>query len=128
MGAMLASAASAWETIRSYLPSGHDLFKVAVAIVILVAFYLLARAVRMLTGKELKRANADPQVALLVNRIVFLAAQVIGVVAAFSELFGSPALVFRGFGVLALAFRLGFQGILMILFAGLFMLLERPFG
>ena len=127
MGAMLASAASAWETIRSYLPSGHDLFKVAVAIVILVAFYLLARVVRTLTGKELKRANADPQVALLVNRIVFLAALVIGVVAAFSELFGSPALVFGGFGFLALAFSLAFQDILKNFIAGLFMLLERPF-
>ena len=78
MGAMLASAASAWETLRSYLPSDHDLFKVAVAILILVAFYLLARIVRMLASKELKRVNADPQVALLVNRMVFLAALILG--------------------------------------------------
>src|SRR5947199_6713914 len=127
MGAMLASAASAWETLRSYLPSDHDLFKVVVAIVILVAFYLLARFVRMLAGKELKRVNADPQVALLVNRMVFLAALVIGVVAAFSELFGSPALVFGGFGFLALAFSLAFQDILKNFIAGIFMLLERPF-
>src|SRR3989440_10698610 len=127
MGAMLASAASAWETLRSYLPSDHDLFKVVVAILILVAFYLLARFVRMLAGKELKRVNADPQVALLVNRIVFLTALVIGVIAAFSELFGSPALVFGGFGFLALAFSLAFQDILKNFIAGLCMLLERPF-
>src|SRR5256714_14562468 len=126
MGAMLASAASAWETLRSYLPSDHDLFKVVMAILILVAFYLLARFVRMLAGKELKRVNADPQVALLVNRMVFLAALVIGVVAAFSELFGSPALVFGGFGFLALAFSLAFQDILKNFIAGIFMLLERP--
>src|SRR5437762_13546786 len=127
MGAMLASAASAWETLRSYLPSDLYLFKVVVAIFILVAFYLLARFVRMLAGKELKRVNADPQVALLVNRMVFLAALVIGVVAAFSELFGSPALVFGGFGFLALAFSLAFQDILKNFIAGIFMLLERPF-
>src|SRR5436305_14461655 len=127
MGAMLASAASAWETLRSYLPSDHDLFKVVVAILILVAFYLLARFVRMLAGKELKRVNADPQVALLVNRMVFLAALVIGVVAAFSELFGSPALVFGGFGFLALASSLAFQDILKNFIAGIFLLLERPF-
>jgi small conductance mechanosensitive channel len=127
MGAMLASAMSAWETFRSYLPNGHDLFKVGVAIVILIAFYLLARVVRLLAGKELRRVNADPQVVLLVNRIVFLAALVIGVVAAFSELFGSPALVFGGFGFLALAFSLAFQDILKNFIAGIFMLLERPF-
>src|SRR5437868_913115 len=127
MGAMLASAASAWETLRSYLPSDHDLFKVVMAILILVAFYLLARFVRMLAGKELKRVNADPQVALLVNRMVFLAALIIGVIAAFTELFGSPALVFGGFGFLALALSLAFQDILKNFIAGLFLLLERPF-
>ncbi len=127
MGAMLAGTTSVWDIIRGYLPTGHDLFKVATAIVILVAFYVLARVVRLLSDKELRRVKADPQVALLVNRIVFLAALVIGVIAAFSELFGSPALVFGGFGFLALAFSLAFQDILKNFIAGLFMLLERPF-
>jgi small-conductance mechanosensitive channel len=127
MGAMTASLASVWDTLLSYLPTGHDLFKVVGAIVILVAFYLLARLVRRLADNELRRVKADPQVALLVNRMVFLAALVIGVIAAFSELFGSPALVFGGFGFLALAFSLAFQDILKNWIAGLFMLLERPF-
>src|SRR6266436_1729941 len=127
MGAMPTRGVSAWDTVRSYLPNSHDLFKVAVAILILVAFYLLARLVRLLASKELRRVKADPQVALLVNRIVVLTALVIGVIAAFSELFGSPALVFGGFGFLALAFSLAFQDILKNFIAGLFMLLERPF-
>src|SRR5438445_5675478 len=127
MGAMPTRGVSAWDTLRSYLPNGHDLFKVAVAILILVAFYLLARLVRLLASKELRRVKSDPQVALLVNRIVFLTALVIGVVTAFSELFGSPALVFGGFGFLVLAFSLAFQDILKNFIAGLFMLLERPF-
>lgn len=127
MGAMLASVETAWDTLRSYLPKSHDLFNLAVSILILVAFYLLARLVRFLVGKELRRVKADPQVALLVNRIVFLAALVIGVIAAFSELFGSPTLVFGGFGFLALAFSLAFQDILKNFIAGIFMLLERPF-
>ncbi|HXN57461.1 MAG TPA: hypothetical protein VN912_02620, partial [Candidatus Angelobacter sp.] len=109
---MLASVQTASETLRGYLPTSQDLFKVAVAILILVAFYLLARLVRVLTDKELHRVKADPQVALLVNRIVFLAALVMGVIAAFSELFGSPTLVFGGFVFLALAFSLAFQDIL----------------
>src|SRR5437773_5369702 len=127
MGAMLTRGVSAWDTLRSYLPNCHDLFKVAVAILILVAFYLLARLVRLLASKELRRVKSDPQVALLVNRIVFLTALVIGIFAAFSELFGSPALVFGGFGFLALALSLAFQDILKNFIAGLFMLLERPF-
>src|SRR4030088_3179497 len=127
MGAMLTLGASAWDTFRSYLPTTRALFKVAAALIILVAFYVLARLVRRLTRKELQRVHADPQVALLVNRIVFLAPLFIGVIAAFSELFGSPALVFGGFGFLALALSLAFQDILKNFIAGLFMLLERPF-
>jgi small-conductance mechanosensitive channel len=119
--------ASAWDTLLSYLPTTRDLFKVGTAVIILAAFYLLARLVRLLADKELRRVKADPQVALLVNRIVFLAALVIGVIAAFSELFGSPTLVFGGFGFLALALSLAFQDILKNFIAGLFMLLERPF-
>jgi small-conductance mechanosensitive channel len=124
---MLTVRASAWDTLRGYLPTTRDLFKVGTALIILAAFYLLARLVRLLADKELRRVKADPQVALLVNRIVFLAALVIGVIAAFSELFGSPTLVFGGFGFLALALSLAFQDILKNFIAGLFMLLERPF-
>jgi small-conductance mechanosensitive channel len=124
---MLTLRASAWDTLLGYLPTTRDLFKVGTAVIILAAFYLLARLVRMLTGNELRRVKADPQVALLVNRMVFLAALVIGVVAAFTELFGSPALVFGGFGFLALAFSLAFQDILKNFIAGIFLLLERPF-
>jgi small-conductance mechanosensitive channel len=127
MGAMLTLGAIGWDTLLGYLPSSHDLFKVAMAILILVAFYVLARLVRLLADKELRRAKADPQVTLLVNRMVFLSAIVIGVIAAFSVLFGSPALVFGGFGFLALAFSLAFQDILKNFIAGIFMLLERPF-
>ena len=126
MGAMPVRA-SAWDTFVGYLPTTHDLFKVGAAVVILVAFYVLARLARFLAGKELRRVKADAQVTLLANRIVFLAALIIGVVAAFTVLFGSPALVFGGFGFLALAFSLAFQDILKNFIAGIFLLLERPF-
>src|SRR6202022_1498664 len=112
---------------QDYLPSNLDLIRLALAILILVAFYVLARLVRMLADKELRRVKADPQVALLVNRIVFLSAIVLGLIAAFSVVFGNPALIFGGFGFLALAFSLAFQDILKNFIAGLFMLLERPF-
>src|SRR5438876_966986 len=68
MGAMPTRGLSAWDTLRSYLPNSHDLFKVAVAILILLAFYLLARLVRLLASQEVRRVKADPQVGLLVNR------------------------------------------------------------
>ena len=88
---------------------------------------LAARLTRSLARKELVRVKADPQVILLVSRITFLAGLLIGFIAGFTVLFGSPALVFGGFGFLALAFSLAFQDILKNFIAGIFMLLERPF-
>lgn len=122
-----AATPSDWDVFVSYLPNRHDLFKIAVAVLLVVIFYLVGRLVRLMAGKELRRVRADPQVTLLVTRLVFLAAMVIGVIAAFTELFGSPALVFGGFGFLALAFSLAFQDILKNFIAGMFLLLERPF-
>ncbi|MDQ6884688.1 MAG: mechanosensitive ion channel [Candidatus Dormibacteraeota bacterium] len=124
---LAADQTSAWDRLRSYLPSDHDLFKLAAAILVLVLCWFLARVARRLVIREMRRVKADPQVVLLVSRLSFLAAVVIGIVAAFTILFGSPALVFGGFGFLALAFSLAFQDILKNFIAGIFLLLERPF-
>src|SRR2546428_1534836 len=112
---------------QSYLPTRDDLLKFAVAVLIVIVFYFAARLTRGLARKELVRVKADPQVILLVSRITFLTGVLIGTVAAFTVLFGSPALVFGGFGFLALALSLAFHDILKNFIVGIFMLLERPF-
>src|SRR5438874_651362 len=112
---------------QSYLPTRDDLLKFAVAVLIVIVFYLAARLTRSLARKELVRVKADPQVILLVSRIIFFAGLFIGFIAGFTVLFCSPALVFGGFGFLALALSLAFQDILKNFIAGIFMLLERPF-
>jgi small-conductance mechanosensitive channel len=127
MGAMLAANENAWDVLQSYLPSRDVLLKVAFAVIILFLFVLVARLVRSLSGRELRRMKADPQVTLLVTRMAFLAVLIAGIISAFTYLFGSPALVFGGFGFLALAFSLAFQDILKNFIAGIFLLLERPF-
>lgn len=112
---------------QDYLPTNADIVKVGVAIVIVIVFWFLARFFRNFAAKELRRVKADPQVTLLVSRLSYLGAVVLGLIVAISILFGSPALVFGGFGFLALAFSLAFQDILKNFIAGMFLLLERPF-
>jgi small conductance mechanosensitive channel len=112
---------------QTLLPTRDDLLRFAVAVVIVIVFYFLSRLARGLVSKELGRTKADPQVTLLVSRVTFLSGLLVGVIAAFTVLFGSPALVFGGFGFLALAFSLAFQEVLKNFIAGMFLLLERPF-
>src|SRR2546423_10053685 len=96
-------------------------------LLLLLLSFVVASLVARTFRKQLKRPHIDPQVALLVARIAYLATVVLGVIAFFTRWFGSPALVFGGFGFLALAISLAFQDILKNFIAGLFMLLERPF-
>jgi small-conductance mechanosensitive channel len=96
-------------------------------ILLLLLSFVVASLVRGALRKELKRPHIDPQVALLVSRIAYLAVVLLGVIAFFTRWFGNPTLVFGGFGFLALAVSLAFQDILKNFIAGLFMLLERPF-
>src|SRR3984893_2199136 len=96
-------------------------------LLLLVISVVLAAVVRGTARSQLKRAHVDPQAILLVSRIAYLATVILGVIAFFTRWFGSPALVFGGFGFLALAFSLAFQDILKNFIAGIFLLLERPF-
>src|ERR1700675_45282 len=96
-------------------------------ILLLLLGFVIASVARRILRNQLKRPHIDQQVAILISRIAYLAVVVLGVIAFFTRWFGSPALVFGGFGFLALAVSLAFQDILKNFIAGIFMLLERPF-
>ena len=114
-----------WHWINQHW--NDDWAKFVEGILLLLLSFVIASLVRRALRNQLKRPHIDQQVALLISRIVFLAVVLLGVIAFFTRWFGSPALVFGGFGFLALAFSLAFQDILKNFIAGLFMLLERPF-
>src|SRR5438309_7063123 len=118
MGAMWDWITAHWEDPGARFVEGILLFLLS---------FVVASVVRGTIRNQLKRPHIDQQVALLVSRIAYLTVVVLGVIAFFTRWFGSPALVFGGFGFLALAISLAFQDILKNFIAGIFMLLERPF-
>ncbi|TMC29829.1 MAG: mechanosensitive ion channel family protein [Chloroflexi bacterium] len=118
MGAMWAWITAHWD---------EEWARFAEGVLLLLLSFVIASLVRGALRKQLTRPHIDPQVALLVSRIAYLATVLLGLIAFFTRWFGSPALVFGGFGFLALAISLAFQDILKNFIAGIFMLLERPF-
>lgn len=103
------------------------LWKLLLAVLALLIFWLAARRISGITTRALQRTHADPQTTVLVARVAFLGLLLLGGMVFFAVLANSPGLVFGGFGVLALAFSLAFQDILKNLISGVFLLLERPF-
>ena len=114
-----------WDWITAHWDQEWAKFVEGILLLLLSA--VIAGFVRRTLRKQLKRPHIDPQVALLVSRMAYLGILVLGIIAFFTRWFGSPALVFGGFGFLALAFSLAFQDILKNFIAGVFLLLERPF-
>lgn len=96
-------------------------------LLLLLLAFVIAPLVQRWSKSQLKRPHIDPQVALLVSRMAYLATLLLGVIAFVTRWFDNPSLVFGGFGFLALAFSLAFQDILKNFIAGIFLLLERPF-
>src|SRR5437870_1891802 len=118
MGAMWDWITAHWDDEWARFIEGLLLFLIMV---------VLASFVRRTARGQLKRVQVDPQVNLLVSRIVSLATVLLGVLLFFTVWLKNTALVFGGFGFFALALSLAFQDILKNFIAGIFMLLERPF-
>jgi len=118
MGAMWDWITAHWDDEWARFIEGLLLFLIMV---------VLASFVRRTARGQLKRVQVDPQVNLLVSRIVYLATVLLGVLLFFTVWLKNTALVFGGFGFFALAISLAFQDILKNFIAGIFLLLERPF-
>jgi small conductance mechanosensitive channel len=118
MGAMWDWILAHWDDQWARFIEGLLLFLIMV---------VLASFVRRTARGQLKRVHVDPQVNLLVSRIVYLATVLLGVLLFFTVWLKNSALVFGGFGFFALAISLAFQDILKNFIAGIFLLLERPF-
>ena len=119
MGAM-------WNWIVDHADTEYGRFVQGLLLFLVIA--VLAGFIRGAARGQLKRAHVDPQVSLLVTRLVYLGALLFGVIVFFTIwLRNGSTLVFGSFGFFALAFSLAFQDILKNFIAGMFLLVERPF-
>ena len=112
--------------------SGYALFGVGLTagegLLVLLLTYIAARLARAFGQRLGNNARLDPQLVLLVGRLVYLAVVVIGFVTFLMVVEPSwvPPLL-GGVGLLGLAFGLAFQDVLKNFLSGVFLLLERPF-
>jgi small conductance mechanosensitive channel len=124
----------AWDQlIAKVLGWAHDFIlllpNLAVAVVVVVGFWLLAKLVRDLLHRLLRRISHSEQVNRLLGQTVFLAFIVAGLFVALGivGLQKTVASLLAGAGILGLALGFAFQDIAANFMAGIYLSIERPF-
>jgi small conductance mechanosensitive channel len=124
----------AWDQlIAKVLGWAHDFIlllpNLAVAVVVVVGFWLLAKLVRDLLHRLLRRISHSEQVNRLLGQAVFLAFIVAGLFVALGivGLQKTVASLLAGAGILGLALGFAFQDIAANFMAGIYLSIERPF-
>ncbi len=125
----------AWDQlIAKVLGWVHDFIlllpNLAVAVVVVVGFWLLAKLVRDLLHRLLRRISHSEQVNRLLGQTVFLAFMVAGLFVALGivGLQKTVASLLAGAGILGLALGFAFQDIAANFMAGIYLSIERPFS
>jgi len=121
---LLASKLIGW--VRAFI---LQLPNLAVAVFVVVVFWLLARLVRNLALRFLRRFSHSEQVNRLVSQTLYLAAVTTGAFVALGilGLQKTVASLLAGAGILGLALGFAFQDIAANFMAGIYLSIERPF-
>lgn len=101
----------------------------AVAVLVVVASWLVARAARILFMRLLRRVSHSQQVTRLLAQVIFLAIMATGTFIALGilGLQKTVASLLAGAGILGLALGFAFQDIAANLMAGIYLSVQRPF-
>jgi small conductance mechanosensitive channel len=101
----------------------------AVAVVFLIAFWLLARGVRGVAVRLLPRVSRSEQINRLLVQALYLATVAAGLLTALGILGLEKTLtsLLAGAGIIGLALSLAFQGVATNFMSGIYLSLERPF-
>lgn len=99
----------------------------AEALVVAVVALFVARRVRELVRRSLKRTRADPSVVLLLGRASYLTVLAFGAIWILAIYNVPPTALVAALGAVGLAVSLALQDVLKNLVAGLYLLVEKPF-
>jgi small-conductance mechanosensitive channel len=111
-----------WTSFQENLPQF-----IAGLIVLILSFYL-ARFFRNLTNRALERRNADPELSLLVSRVVRWGVIILGIVLALQQAGQDVSALLAGLGILGFTIGFALQDISANFVAGILLLIEQPFN
>lgn len=100
--------------------------RLIVALIVVGATLFVAKRVRDVILRFFKRANGDYSLAILLGRIGYFLVLIVGLIMVLQVFGVNPTLFFGTLGVVGLAAGLAMQDVLKNVFAGIYLLIERP--
>lgn len=97
-----------------------------VALLIAAVALIVAGKVRDAIRRFFKRANGDFSISLLLGRVGYFLVVIVGVILILQDFGVNPAALVATLGVVGLAAGLAMQDVLKNVFAGIYLLIERP--
>jgi small-conductance mechanosensitive channel len=110
-----------WEGFIDRLPS------LAVGVVVLAFFYLLARAGRFLVGHSVARLKVSGHAAQVVSRLVFIAVMTLGFLVALGVMGVNPGALVASMGLVSVGLGFALKDVIENFLAGITIILQRPF-
>ncbi|MBC7246859.1 MAG: mechanosensitive ion channel family protein [Actinobacteria bacterium] len=110
-----------WEGFIDRLPS------LAVGVVVLAFFYLLARAGRFLVGRSVARLKVSGHAAQVVSRLVFIAVMTLGFLVALGVMGVNPGALVASMGLVSVGLGFALKDVIENFLAGITIILQRPF-
>lgn len=118
---ILDSLRDLWEGFVTRLPS------IVTGILLLLVFYLLARGVRYLVGRSMRKVKVSEHAVKLVARLSFIGVMIVGVFVALVVLGINPAALVASLGLVGVGLGFGLKDVIENFIAGMILIFQRPF-
>jgi small conductance mechanosensitive channel len=118
---ILDSLRNLWEGFVTRLPS------IVTGILLLLAFYLLARGVRYLVGRSMGKVKVSEHAVKLVARLSFIGVMASGVLVALVVMGINPAALVASLGLVSVGLGFGLKDVIENFIAGVILIFQRPF-
>ncbi|MEW6555513.1 MAG: mechanosensitive ion channel family protein [Actinomycetota bacterium] len=118
---LLDSLRELWEGFITRLPS------LVTGLLVILFAYLIARGVRYLTGKSLKRVKASEHAAQLTARLSFVGVMAVGVLVALGVMGINAAALVASLGLISVGIGFALKDVIENFIAGIILIFQRPF-
>ncbi len=118
---LLDSLQELWEGFITRLPS------LVTGLLVILFTYLIARGVRYLTGRSLKRVKASEHAAQLTARLSFVGVMALGVLVALGVMGINAAALVASLGLISVGIGFALKDVIENFIAGIILIFQRPF-